>query len=586
MRRLCLFVALLALNAGRSWSAGLLTAQGVSVLDGTGAPRSTFSSNEKIGFQQTVSNGVAGTGRIAFSFNVLAPNGNTVFRHVGNSVRGTVGNAASQVSGVSISGFYQGPGVYTLKAEAALDGIAVFQTQTFTISSPNILLIYPPNSSYGLTDNPLTFQWYSSGASSYRVTVGDNASLYNALFIQTTPTSSLTYPQNPSDPRLRLASGQTYWWKVESLDGSGNVVSQSPSPFSFSVASTALARDLAVTSFLVSGAPESGGNIPFTVTVSNQGNTTESNVPLRVTVGGLSTADSPLTVAQLSAGDSQSFTVKAPIPSDMQQALAIACLTIFDDTVSNNCKTISVTRPSTGTAGGFASASPDLTGEQIWQAISQLLHDQGIDLSDFHFLDMEGSLSRDDLAALLDQLRQGQAQVSLSGPPLAAAPLPVVTAPAPVTETPPPSTDTGAPLPSAAAAAPDEPAVAGQDWSGHATPRSRHSIALALTGEEDWKRLWGNLSTDPLPDVRFADHMVLAVIAGRDDRCDRIQIEDLKTSSEELFVRYRLIVHADPFGMGKASKTAAKKVPYHLVVIPRTVLKVKFEKIEEHNDEK
>ncbi|MEK7382042.1 MAG: CARDB domain-containing protein, partial [Elusimicrobiota bacterium] len=512
-------------------AAGLLTAQGAAVLDGSGGQRASFSTNEKIGFQQVVNNGVASTGRISFQFSVAAPNGNIVFRHLGNSVRGTAGNAASQILGMTITSFFQGPGLYTMKADATLDGVTVEQVQTFTISSPNILLIYPPNAASGLTDNPLTFQWYSSGASSYRVTVGDNASLYNALFIQTTPVGTLTYPQNPADPRQRLASGQLYWWKVEGLDAGGGVVAQSPSPFSFSVVSTVLTRDLAVTALDVVGAPDPAGNINFSVTVNNQGNTTESNIPLRVTVGGLSAPESPLTLPQMSPGDARTVSVHAPIPTDQKDSLAIACLAIFDDTVGNNCKTLAVARAGASGGENFASSSSDLTGDQIWQAIAQILKERGIDLEDFRFLDMEGNLSRDDLAALLDQLRQGQAQVSLSGPPLAAA-APVF---APVTLTPPPSDESGALLPAAPLSSAEEAVVAGRDWSGHAAPLSGQSVTFAVTKEDKWERLWRRLSSDSLPVVRFADHMVLALIAGSSQPCDRIQIEDMRTSSSELY---------------------------------------------------
>ncbi|PMZ61519.1 hypothetical protein C1X97_30690, partial [Pseudomonas sp. FW306-2-11AA] len=89
-----------------------------------------------------------------------------------------------------------------------LDGVTLEQDQTFTVSSPNLLLIYPPNGATNLTDNPLTFQWFSSGATSYRVTVADNLAMYNPVY-QTTVTgvNSMTYPNNPnpSDPRQRLS---------------------------------------------------------------------------------------------------------------------------------------------------------------------------------------------------------------------------------------------------------------------------------------------------------------------------------------------------------------------------------------------
>ena len=89
-----LLSVILALFSADPAAAGLLTPQGSAVLDGSGSPRATFSTNEKIGFQQVVNNGVDSSDRISFQFNVVAPNGNIVFRHAGNSVRGTVGNAA------------------------------------------------------------------------------------------------------------------------------------------------------------------------------------------------------------------------------------------------------------------------------------------------------------------------------------------------------------------------------------------------------------------------------------------------------------------------------------------------------------
>ena len=128
--------------------------------------------------------------------------------------------------------------------------------------------------------------------------------------------------------------------------------------------------------------------------------------------------------------------------------------------------------------------------------------------------------------------------------------------------------------------------MAGQEWSGQTAPLSGQSVTFAVTQEEKWKRLWKRLSNDSVPVIRFADHMVLAVIAGSSERCDRVQIEDMRAASSDLFVRYRQIVRADLFSVPKARAGVPKKVPYHLVVIPRTALKVKFEMIEDKTDEK
>lgn len=562
-------------------SAGLLTGQGLQIQDQTGAQRATFSTNETIGFLQVVNNGVASVNRIFFQFTVTAPNGNTVFRHTGNSVGGTVGNAASQLAGIPISSFAQGPGVYTVRGTTSLDGVGVEQMGTFTISSPNVILIYPPNGSQNLTDNPLTFQWFSSGAVTYRVTVGDNPSLYNAVFSESTSApGSLTYPQNPTDTRQRLSSGQTYWWKVEGFDTNGNVVATSQAPFSFSVASTSQTRDLAVISIDVAGPMDSSGAIPFTIVVKNQGNTTESNTPLRVTLGGLTAPNTPITIPQLSASESLSFSVSAPIPTDMNEGLAIACLTIFDDTVTNNCKTLSVTRPAGISTGTFAQDCGSVSGEQIWAAIRQVLLDQGINLDDYTFSGMEGSLTCAELAALLDQLRQGQAQATVTGPPLAPPLLP--TTPAPVATTTeeesarPPSDG-----PEAEGAEEEKTVLQEKTWSGVMPPLTKTAAAVLIKDESYWKRLWQKLSDEPAPLIDFTAHSVIAVMGGKEDGANRIEIDNMQSLASKMSVRYRLVTYARPFG---AAPVANKTVPYLLIAIPRTSLKVEFERVKESSD--
>ena len=70
MRRIILAAALLL--TAHTALAGLLTGQGVSALDQTGAQRTTFSTNEKIGFIQIINNGSA-SNRISFQFAVARP---------------------------------------------------------------------------------------------------------------------------------------------------------------------------------------------------------------------------------------------------------------------------------------------------------------------------------------------------------------------------------------------------------------------------------------------------------------------------------------------------------------------------------
>jgi len=285
----------------------------------------------------------------------------------------------------------------------------------------------------------------------------------------------------------------------------------------------------------------------------------------------------------MSPADTLTFNVSAPIPADMNEGLAIACLTIFDDTVTNNCKTVLVTRPPAVSSSTFAQDCGSVSGDQIWQAIRQVLRDQGIDLDDYSFTGMDGSLTCAELAALLDQLRQGQAQASVSGPPLtgtvftAPAPAPVVSA----------EPEAGAAPPEALQDAEEQPktVVKEQSWSGVSAPLAKTAAAVLIKDEAYWKRLWQKLSDEPVPLIDFAEHMVIAVVAGREDGASRVEIDDMRSLDAKFTVRYRLIAYARPFGAAApAAAPAAKSAPYLLIAIPRTSLKVSFERIKESSN--
>ncbi len=405
-------------------SAGLLSASGVFVKDQGGVLRSQFSNNERLSLTARLNNATASLSRISFTFKITSPAGEQVFLHTGNSVPGSVGNSASQVSGIPISSFFKGPGVYTFAADAVLDGQTVTQSAVFTISSPNIILVYPPNGARDVADRPLTLRWSSSGAARYRVTVGDNAALFNSVFNQQTAgvENFLAYPDNPADSRARLAAGKSYFWKVEGLDAAGNVISQSEVPYNFTAQTAALTRDMAILSLEATG--RTGDSVNFTVRVANQGGTNESNVPLRFSVGGIPAPGTPLPLPQMSPGESRDYPFTASLPADQAQSLAIACVEFFDDSVPNNCKSIQVTR-ATGPSGdtGFGPARP-LTKEELWQALVQKLAQLGTNLDDYGIAGLSELLSSEDLQALLAQLSSGQAQISLSGPQVGAPPPP------------------------------------------------------------------------------------------------------------------------------------------------------------------
>jgi hypothetical protein len=405
-------------------SAGLLSGTGIFVKDSGGAQRVQYSNNERVTLTARINNAVASANRVQFTFRIAGPSGAEVFFHGGNSVPGTAGNSASQVSGIPISQFFTGPGLYSFTANAVLDAQTVSQNITFAVSSPNIILIYPPSGARDVADRPVTFRWSASGAARYRVTVGDNPALYNAVFSESTggPESFLAYPDNPSDSRARLAAGQVYYWKVEGLDAAGNVIAQSETPYNFSAQTAALTRDLSVTDLEATG--RDGMTLSFLVRVANQGGTTEANVPLRMSLGGLPAPGSPLALPQLRPGDVREYPFSAALPSDQGQSLAIACVEFFDDSVPNNCKSIQVTKPTDASGDSGFGQTGVLTKEQLWEALKQKLIELGMDMDEYEASEMSQQLSAGDMQALLDQLGKGLVQISLSGPPPGAAPPP------------------------------------------------------------------------------------------------------------------------------------------------------------------
>ena len=219
-----------------------LAVTGIAVMDMSGAVRASFSSNERLMFRQKVTNSLSDShSKIVFRFTVYNPANASVFVHSGNAAPATAGQAQTQIAGVPVSQFYSTPGAYKLVGLATYGAETVSQEVSFTISSPNIILTYPPNGARNMSDKPLMFRWVSSGASKYRVTVGSDFSMYNSVFSQTNSGESyLSYPDVVTDPRQNLAAEQVYYWKVEGLDAAGNIVAKMASPSNFTIKSTAI----------------------------------------------------------------------------------------------------------------------------------------------------------------------------------------------------------------------------------------------------------------------------------------------------------------------------------------------------------
>ncbi len=382
----------------------------VQVQDAAGRARTSFSSTEKITLSIRVQNTAVSTGQIQFSFEIKDAAGNRRLSQSGNSAPASViGFAGTTLRGIAVTQFYNSPGQYTLTGRATLNGETVVGNAVFTVLSPQITLTYPPNNAQNLIDQPLVFRWVSSGASSYKVYVDDDISFYNALLVAQTVTSFFSYPQNPSDDRQKLASGQVYYWKVEGLDGLGNVVAKSDIPFSFTVKSEAAqstSRDLAIIDIAINseGIPTAPGALPLAVFVKNQGGRSEFNVPVNLYVDGAAVPTSPKRIERIEPGKTEKLVFPARPPDEGQTLLANAVIDLFDDNVRNNSmmKQFQIEKKK----------ARRLKPDEIWEIIKRFVTDTEVlaELDGYLCDAVEGKgIGRDEIDELINSLKDGRA---------------------------------------------------------------------------------------------------------------------------------------------------------------------------------
>jgi len=271
---------------------GSVTITKTAVTDSVGAVRSMFSSSEKISMRiESYCSASVSPSRIYYRFYIKNPGGSQVFYHEGNSTEGNVGAGAASLRNIPMT-FYRSPGLYRFKAELVVNGAVVDddESKSFTVYSPNITLIYPPNGVKDLIDKPVTFRWVASGASRYKVYVGEEKSFYNPLWTGETPALYIQYPLNPPEDRQKLAGGVEYYWKVMGLSSDGSGVAESPEIYSFTLKKESVIssfRNLAVTGLeydLLSRPPD---YVKIKVEISNQGNQSESNVKVNLFIDGV-----------------------------------------------------------------------------------------------------------------------------------------------------------------------------------------------------------------------------------------------------------------------------------------------------------
>ncbi len=522
-------------------SAQNLSGQAVSVHDSAGTERQTFSNAETITLRQKVTNTVTSPNPIAFTFKILSPAGAVLFNHAGNSAPGTAGTAQTQLAGLSINSFYVSPGNYTFKGTASLDGETVEKTVAFMISSPNITLIYPPYGARGLADKPLTFRWTASGASRYRVTVSDNAGLYNALHTAlNSGESSYSYPDNPSQPREQLVPEQVYYWKVEGLDASNNKISES-NVYNFSLKGQASAqtRNVTITSLdLSSPALDFDKPINMKAVLYNSGSATESNISVKLSLGGIAAQDSPKQVLTIGPGEKVNLPFTAFMPPGQDEGLAVACADLFDDNMPDNCKTRLIAKDAV--SSGPAGPAKKLSYEEMFQAILRRLGPEAAKaLEGYTFESLScGNCSQDELALVIAALISGDAQLvgaSVSGDDGAASAAQTAQAEA--------AADSGAEgeAPPAEETSLDVTPLKEEtpgEWTGYTEARGKEASVLVLRDMKEWKKTWKTLSSEEPPELDFATSMVIGIISGSDDKAETVRLLGKRKTDEGVAFDY------------------------------------------------
>jgi hypothetical protein len=229
---------------------------------------------------------------------------------------------------------------------------------------------------------------------------------------------------------------------------------------------------------------------------------------------------------------------------------------------------------------GTTDFGANMSADQIWQAIQDLLRQQGMDLSEYNLIGMEGQLSADDLKSLLASLRTGAADISLSGPTLGVTTPVVATAisTAPAGAAPAPKLNGTAP--NGVVAEEEEAVPLGTEWSGFSAPQSAKPSGQVISDEKTWRKMWRLVQTGRVPKVNFTEHIVVGVFAGKGEKADHAEISAVEMSLSGLMVRYQFIRYAT-FNVNTSPRAS---VPYRLRVVPRTTVPVHFDLAEEKDD--
>ena len=376
------------------------------------------------------------------------------------------------------------------------------------------------------------------------MTVADNAGLYNPAHEALNGGENYySYPDNPSQPREQLVPDQVFYWKVEGLDASNNRISES-NVYNFSLRSQASAqsRNVTVTALELS-APALDFEKPlnFKAVLFNSGSTTESNISLKMSLGGIPAQDSPKQVAMIGPGEKKEVPFTAFMPSGQEEGLAVACSDLFDDNIPDNCKTRLISKnaglpaaPKTG---------KKLSYEEMFQEIIKRLGpDAAKALEGYTFESLTcANCSQDELSSIISALISGEAQLvnasvlDTGGAQAGAGAQTQVAAAAEEEAAPAEQMETNLEVPELKDETPGE-------WTGYTQPlKTREGAGYIIRDRKEWKRIWKAISSEELPDVDFGAKMVAGVISGARDRAESVRMLGKRKTEDGIAFDYYII---------------------------------------------
>lgn len=365
MMRPMLAVSLAAfLLPSGSWAAITGPQARMTLTSGTDA--TVLLTTDRVNLSMEVTSDGAGVGAITYTFVIKDPSGATVFQQTGNSAPGTVaGVTRATLSGVPVSRFFTTAGAYTLTATAALGATTLTGTASTQVRDPKIILQEPADRAE-VSGSPLRFRWDPS-ASSYRLKVAEDTAFAKLKVNQVVTQTLFDVRQDATTlPQERLVGGALYYWTVEGLDSSGNVIARPDTYRTFKLKADSLpeSRNLAVTQ-VVPSFRDMGQHHEITarVTVANTGSQPGGPLSVTASINGsplvaLGYSGTTARVDQLSPKGETLIVFRANVDLVAEGLrkpyMVTANLSYSDDNFSDNMKTVELNIP-TKAAGACAS---------------------------------------------------------------------------------------------------------------------------------------------------------------------------------------------------------------------------------------